>query len=675
MPIIVLWNETVAGSERRIRQWLKSMELSNRSQFWWLRKRLEVTRRAEAASRAFPVFRFYNEAITARVSRFQFGALLDARVPSLGHHIVEAAEEWNVVRDVNNSVTSAQLLPELIRTLSEIVDGLGGSVARFRTPKREMFDLDKLDASALPGLAALTFRTLGQDRGALKRTAEAVHAAIESTAGSETEGRQQKPSEPLLARLDGMGRALDTGTRYVVAGLLLIPAVAGLVPRMAEDARLALGHWFIDLAERIETDVYEMRRRVLTVFAIDLPVAAEKAFVVVDAVRTYVLDNIRFISLVAVELLRGTFGGFTTFADQLRTTWDQVIRLINTIVATGEAVLDLDIGGPLHEALEAINTAINNINPLLRADPYDPPDEFPVTVGELVMNKGAGARAQSELQAGVRGLRKAWRNLAFEDAHEWLTEKISGYSPPKMIVALGKLVDALGHRQHVPAAVPRLTFDGSDMVDIGQKIVEPLRKGTENILDRLEADATYAIQGVGTAAHGALTDTAAAFDAAAVNATRIRSLRLIEGIAGDTDYFLRSVLGDQQASGGDERFDALAGQYAAWLVQGGFDVIGAAMAGYAGHLLDVWTAELDANEDLPFEVTETSPRKLLERARLGRVHTPRMRIAVRAESLGGPLAAQVADRFQTAIVDSYRCGQERLGEHIAAAPVEGDVAL
>lgn len=668
MPIIVLWNETVAGSERRILQWLRSMEDSNRSQYWWLRRRVDATEKAELATRAFPVFRFSNDSITARVSRTQFGALLDAPVTSFGQHVVQAADEWNFVREWNESAASAMLLPELIRTLGEIVAGVHGSVGRFLHPNRGMFDLDRLDASDLAGLAALTFRTLGHDRRALMDRARAVHGAISPTGpGPEEADAAAAPSPPLLVGLDNMSRALDEYTREVVAGLLLIPALGNLVPRMAADIRLAFSHWFIDLAEGIETGVYDLRRDVLSVFAVDLPDALAAAFGILDAIRTFALDNIRFGTLVGIEVLQGAFGGLTTFGGQLRGMWDGLVVLINALTQTGQAIVDLDIGAPIHHALEAIDSAINNLNPLLRADPYDAPAEFPVTVGEFVLGQGAGARAQRELQAGVAGLRRAWSNLAAEDLHEWLIEGVTGYSPPKMIGAIGALVDALGHPQHVPGAVPTLVFDGSDMDDIGARIVEPLRRGAEGILTRLENDASMAIQGVGNSAHGALTTTAAAFDSAAARATRAGSLRLIEGIAGDTDHFMRAVLGDQQPSADDDRFDALAGQYAAWLVQGGFDVIGAAMAGYVGTMLDVWEADLAANADTPFDVTEASPRKLLERARLGRVHATRLRIGVRADELGRPLAARIADTFQTSVTDAYRAGQDRLGRRLDEA--------
>jgi hypothetical protein len=449
----------------------------------------------------------------------------------------------------------------------------------------------------------------------------------------------------------------------------VIPTLVVAVPRLGADAQLALRHWFLDLAEGIETSAYDLRQDVLTTFAIDLPVAVERTFVFVDAVRTYVLDSIRFGGQLGVEILRGAFGGISTFAGQLKTVWDQFVVVLQSVLTTGQAIVDLDIGEPVHRALVAIDTAVGAINPLLRRDPYDAPDQFPVTVGELVLNTGAGARAQRELQAGVRGLRKAWSNLAFEDAHEWLIEKMSGYSPPTMIRALAALVNALGHPQHVPPAVANLTFDGSDLDDLGARIVAPLRGGAEELLDRFEQEATFAVQGIGTAAHEALTDAAGTFHAHAVQAARSRSLRLIEGVVGDTDTFLDGILGTQRASGGDGRFDALAGQYSAWLVQGGFDAIGAAAAGYVGRMIDQWTAELDANADTPFDVTESSPRKLLERARLGSVHTTRVRIAVRADELGRPLAGRIADTFQTAITDAYRVGQERFRDAAEAVAV------
>jgi hypothetical protein len=47
VPIIVLWNEAVAGAERQIHRWLRSFDRSNYSQYWWLRKQVEAARKAE----------------------------------------------------------------------------------------------------------------------------------------------------------------------------------------------------------------------------------------------------------------------------------------------------------------------------------------------------------------------------------------------------------------------------------------------------------------------------------------------------------------------------------------------------------------------------------------------------------------------------------------------------
>jgi hypothetical protein len=656
VPIIVLWNETVARAARQIHRWLSSFEDSNYSQYWWLRKQVEAARKAEERSRDYPVFRFYNEALTARVTAGQDGALLDVPVPSLGQHAVRSLDQWNVIREVNDAKVSTTLLPDMIDTLAGIVSGLRSSAGRFQTPSRGMFDLGKLDASALPGLAGLTFKTIGQDRGAIKRRAEAVHGALEAGKPGDEAAAAAAPSAPIVVRLDSMGASLDDLTRYAVAGLLVIPTLVVLVPRVAADAQLALRYWVIDFAEGVEDSVYDLREDVLTTFAVDLPVAVEKAFVFVDAVRSYGLDMIRFSGQLTVAVLRGTFTGLHTFAEQLRAVWDQFAVLVGGLVKTGQAVVDLDIGETVHLALVAIDEAINAINPLLRSDPWDPPDQYSVTVGELVLNTGPGARAQRDLRAGMDGLWTAYHNLAFEDTQNKVIRKISGYDMKALITAVDTMVKALGHPQNVPAAVPKVAFDPSSVDNLGNRIVEPLRRGADALLDSVEREATFAVQGIATAAHGGLTSVADTFHAAAEDATRTRSLQLIQGVSG-TDELLGKILGNQQAAPGDHRFDALAGQYAAWLVQGGFEAIGAVLAGYVGQMLDLWARELDANADTPFEVTKSSPRKLLERARLARVHTTRLRIAVRAGEMSRPLAMRVADTFQQAVSDAYATGE------------------
>jgi hypothetical protein len=146
------------------------------------------------------------------------------------------------------------------------------------------------------------------------------------------------------------------------------------------------------------------------------------------------------------------------------------------------------------------------------------------------------------------------------------------------------------------------------------------------------------------------------------------SLRHLRRLTSNTDALIESLFGDQEIERSETGFEPVAGAYAQWLIQGGFDMIGATAAGFIGMVLDEWLVHLQENTDTPVEITATSPRRFLERARLGRVHTPRIRVVARGENLSRSLAVRVADGFQEAVQEAFSTGQARLDGLLAAAP-------
>jgi hypothetical protein len=146
------------------------------------------------------------------------------------------------------------------------------------------------------------------------------------------------------------------------------------------------------------------------------------------------------------------------------------------------------------------------------------------------------------------------------------------------------------------------------------------------------------------------------------------SLRILGRLTSNTDALMDSLFGDQEVESSETGLEPVAGAYAQWLIQGGFDMVGAAAAGFIGMVLDEWLVHLQENTDTPVEITATSPRRLLERARLGRVHTPRITVVARGEHMSRGLAARIADGFQEAVQEAYSSGQGRFDALLAAAP-------
>ena len=91
------------------------------------------------------------------------------------------------------------------------------------------------------------------------------------------------------------------------------------------------------------------------------------------------------------------------------------------------------------------------------------------------------------------------------------------------------------------------------------------------------------------------------------------------------------------------------------------------IGGYLGFVLAMWRDHLAKGTDTPVEVNATSPRILLQRARLGRVHLPTMVLHAEGMPISQATADRVATRFVAEIRAAYQRGQERLDALQAAA--------
>ena len=680
MPIILLWNETVEGSLAQFQRWLDSFERSNFLLERWLEKRVREAEDLERLTNRFPVFRFYNEAVTARLGSFQFGALLTAPVAGVGDHMERALGQWNVARRLSGAVRENRLLPELFGVLEEITSGILASIDRFRRPTAAMFDPTQRRLSDLPGLAVMAYRALATSRDQILRAATNVRDAfVPTTEGGPSERSEGAgPGEPRAAASAlPLSFQLDELTRYLVAGLLVIPALGRLIGVIGSDLLLHLRYVLLDVLQGIEARAFGFRRRILEVFVYDLDVYARQGVQFVLAAKEVAVSYLQFYAQVGIEYLRGVIGGVGTFASQLQTFWSGQVDVIHQVLRYGNAVIGINIGPVIHRALEAAEDGIETIDTHAYSfwwwdhpEWYKAPKEFPVTVEELVMNQGAGVRANRELSRAIRLVGEAWRGAdpfaaaSVRGATHWLT----GMDILRYIVALHGVRYALSLPRAGAPVQPTLTLDLSAVPDLTAEVIRPLRDGLNHAVNHAVTGVAVGIEGVVVAAVDTLDSTAVAFDNAAANAARMGSLRLLGLLTSNTDALMESLFGDQEIRRSETGFEPVAGAYAQWLIQGGFDMIGAAMAGFIGMVLEEWVVHLEENADTPVEVTATSPRRLLERARLGRVHTPEVRIVARGQDLGRSLAARIADGFQELVQRAYATGQANLDRALATAP-------
>ena len=164
MPIILLWNMAAAPYAAQVGRSLNEMARSTLLLELWLDKRLKEAERLDRISARFPIFRFYNRALTARVTEAQFGLLLSQPVMGVGGHMERALGQWNIPEDLRLQARSANLPGEALRVLEEMSAAFLASLIRFEQPSTGMFDPRARTASDIIGLAGLAFRAIGANR-------------------------------------------------------------------------------------------------------------------------------------------------------------------------------------------------------------------------------------------------------------------------------------------------------------------------------------------------------------------------------------------------------------------------------------------------------------------------------------------------------------------------------
>ncbi len=679
MPIILLWNETVEASLPQFLRWFGVFKWSNFLLEEWLRERVQEAEDLERWSMDFPVFRFYNEAVTARVANFQFGYLLTAPVEGVGDHVGRALEQWNVGRRVSRAVREPQLLPRFLGILEQITAGILASIDRFRVPSAEMFDPTQRSISDIPGIAVMAYRALATSRGQILDAAKIVRNAFFPASSSATskveipEGEARAGETPSALPIE---YRLDNIVRYLVAGLLLIPALARLLGDVGGDVLLHLRYLALDFFQGIEQRAYTFRRNILRVFIDDLGSYAIQGLELLYTFEEVANSYLHVYSKAAIEYTHGLLDGIRTFGSQLETFWSGVESMIHKVVRYGNAIIDIDVGPIIHRALVAVQEAIETIDTNLYAigdspEMYTAPREEPVTVGQLVMDIGPGAFFNQELREAVRLLHDAWYGAPAPLWNAAMVDVISGTNVPRTIAALQGLTGALALPRAGRMEQLTLTYDADRVPNYTRRIIQPLRRRIEGVVSDVMGGISSGIGGVMTTVGDTLSHTADAFDAAAVRASRLGSRRLLDRLVSDTDALMRSLFGRRATEASPTGFEPLAGTYAQWLVQGGFDMIGAAMAGFIGMVLNEWVEHIAEGTDTPTEVTMTSPRRLLKLARLGRVRAPKVEIVVRNWPPNPELAAHVADRFQSVVQEAYATGQANFDRIREANQVTG----
>lgn len=660
MPVIVLWAEAAAPWEAAVHRWLKNMQQSTVLMEKWLRLRVPAAERLDEKTRDFPILRYYNTALTAMVTEMQFGSLLDAPVMSVGDHVERALEKWNVKRNVDEQKRSAELPGEALQTIDEIATGILRSLLKFETVDKDSWDPKKRTAVDLIGLAGLAWTTVGGNREGIYQAIKRTTEALGIPANDNWRGRAP-PKLPLEMRIDQL-------TRYVVAGLLVIPALSRILRQTGKDALTLVRYRALAKFEEYERKFQGYRKRMFVAFYNGIAAVVEVSIYLILRVGQLITDYVGAFANIGTDYVKGLASGLAEFTKQLPDLWKGIIDVINQVVGYVGAITQIDIGEVLHNALETVGVVIEWFTHMYYDDDNSPPAygapaQFSVTVGQLVLKEGPGVKANEQLEIATTRLAYAVHNTpgTWPLLHKAALHKWGGIHIDNTIFGLERVIAALNLPRDSGGPQEKLKLDFGKQVDISATIIKPLGIKLNDAIGKLGTAADSAVGDVFTAAQGRLDGTAATFHKAAQAAAAWGPKGFVAKMVGDADAFLKKLFGDQSPEGRKTGMEALALAFATWM-QGGFDTIALVADRYVRFMLDEWAEQIGKNEDLPLQVTPTSPKKLLERAELGRVHMPRLRIHAINSVINEPLANQVAGEFKEAIEEAYRSGLGRLAE-------------
>lgn len=675
MPIFLIWNTAAAPWLGSFRSWINEFDVAGRSLERWLEKQLSTAERIDRATAGFPIFRFYNMAVSAEISRLQFGSIAPVPDSQFGAQMGRVGQAWNLPAVLGRRITESQLIVNVFGVVEDILGSVVASIDRMANPTAETFDPERARFTDLFGLAALLFNTVGSNREGIYRAgkglADGLHIDPQPSGGTLTAeaGAVAAPEPDTATWIISMARDFtaqaETLLQYIAAGLMLVPAIGALLLSIGRDIALALRLVVLEFCEETERSALAWRRGFYERFYRGLNAWVDGTMLFMLAIRDAALSQLRFAVRFGVTYLDALAGGVSVFATDLQTFWSGVGGLISAIIDYLGRVLSIDIGDVIHNSLVLFQRIIDFIGDELwedskKAPRYHAPDRFAVTIGELVTGTGNGTNAQNQLATAGLTLQRSLQGAHWVSVgvNLGLGSMISG----KFLPGLAANTIALTQRLRTPMVAagtqPNLAFDSSAVPDITGLFVEPARTALTTAVTAIGTSAGTAINGIFTT-FGSLADgVATRAEDQAIAALRAGSLQHYNAIVAGSEGLVGRALPNLPVSA-PTGLESVAQAYAVWL-SGAFEMIGTLLGGFLTTLVDEWRNRIDTNEDATVEVTATSPRKLLERARLGVVRMPEMRIVMNVARTDQQSANDVADTFQRAVGEAYMTGSRRL---------------
>ena len=629
-----------------------------------LARRAAAGRSVELATRAFPIVRFYDGAVTVRLPADQQSVLTLEAPSSFGGQL--AAGGLGFVDGLSKafgpfrSDSEGSAIPRFLTAADRAVAAVEQSVERFRTPNPAMFDPAARQASDLFGLAGLAFTALAEasrQGGAISALTGQLQATL-TTAGITGPTRQAAtvPDVPSVPLID----TLDTIAFELLGGSLILAVLPQLVETLFDGFRISAYQLVLTELGEIERIVLDARRNGLELVFVGLTGVADRSRNLLLATDEVIGGNVeyqlRFWRTFGVEFAAAV----SSFAIGVGDFLGDVVRLLRVIPDMLTALTRFDLTGLLGGYGSAIPSF--ELNDLL-----DP-------TGTRV-NLALRAKLLVAIDAAESALRSLIRKVPPLALSAKVRRALRSFDPARRVV--GALFSSGGSGSALPVLLEgsALRFH-SDFPDLSDTLFGAGRSGQiVAVVDRIERAAR-------TGVDGALSRTRRGFDAistefgtAATNAAVVNPADRLRAIGEQSDRLADVVFGPEvleQSRPADGTFGPLANAFESWLVLGGFETISAVVDGYVAELGATWRARIATGTELTAPITPTSPHLLRKHAVLGRVLVPRMTLRANGyRDLDENLADEVAREFAAAVRRAYRSGQHRLRELAALAPAEG----
>jgi hypothetical protein len=593
----------------------------------WLKKRLLEVRATELATRAFPVIRFYNEAVTMWIDRSQHGLLTpNQAAPSLGESFREGGRRFvRGLSRVGDAIEEELAIPRLTGTFSGILQTIVDAMDRYPEPTPAMFDIRApWRVSDLFGQGALFFRAFTSSLNQVNSFASEGHQ-LYAMFGSSSEN-ESPTNWPTLMR---------DAVRQVVGAILLVPIATRLFVTTLNSLILIVKIELLRQFQEIEAEVFALRREVIDFFYTSLGGFGPKAFDFLLATQLIVMENVGFYFRFTTLYLHELLGGIRFFALELSTFLRFFTRIIEGVRRTLEAILNIDLM-PIFLAAIGVPSVVLSALPIPT-----------LTIDDLI---------------------SLWLGLGRVAVRESLDLFLGALANHPIILGLS-IFTSIRSRIKALQRLLRISLTARPFIretalpppfarfpDIFAAFFGP---GAPNIAASM-ATATAELQAsvaeLFTAGHDFLLNTSEAMRRAAARAATLGSPSTYALLAERAEQLSSQVFGPmagelrQRIAG---HADSLARSFERFVAGGAFDVIGSVIPLYVEQMSGYW---LERTEEEATSPTPTSPHILARRAGLRRVRFPRLIIRAPGRALDADLITRIAERFKAAIENSYVTG-------------------